>query len=199
MDKKKEAFESVSKVILPKIGDLNFPNRKLLICFASTPAGGKTVLSNALQKKFNSIVINSGDIQRELEKFRDQQFYEGFIQEKREFIYWLMSKIVREYDNKFIILDKCIDRTYEEVDKWCKENKYPFIVISLEVNKDELKRRLVKREGNNADDYLVHLDRWFNEHEEFKKNYKYDLSFNTERKSVESIVKKIDKKLNSSF
>ncbi len=192
MNNSEKVFNEVYQKYKVNLENIDVPNKKLLICYAAVPASGKTAISVILEKRLKGIRINAGDVQMLLEKYRGEQFYEGFIQEKRAFVYWLMQKVVDEFSNKFIILDKSIDRSYDEVLQWSKKNDVPMIVVSLEVSKKELEKRLIEREGSYAKNYLNDLDRWIREHEEFKKTDKHNLIFNTEDNSAEEIVVSIE-------
>jgi 2-hydroxy-3-keto-5-methylthiopentenyl-1-phosphate phosphatase len=171
-------------------------SKRVVICFAGVAASGKTVISKELEKIYKGIRINSIDVYNLFEEYRGKRYYDGFIQEKRSFIYWVMDRVYEQSPNKLIILDKNIDRTYEEVSQWCKEHDSKMIVVSLEASRDTLVKRLIEKEGENAKGYIHDLDRWIGEHEEFKRKYKGDISFNTDETSIKSLLDELVEYIN---
>ncbi len=165
--------------------------KRLVICFAGVPASGKTVIAKELERVYKGIRINSTDVYNLFEEYRGQRFYEGFIQEKRSFIYWLMDRVYEQSPNKLIILDKNIDRSYEEVSKWCNEHSAKMFTICLEASRDTLVERLKKREGDKAEGYIHDLDKWIGEHENFKKKSSGDISFNTDEISIKNLINEL--------
>jgi tRNA uridine 5-carbamoylmethylation protein Kti12 len=143
------------------------------------------------------LVIKGDNVQRDLEEIKQEKYYNGFILEKREYIYKTVEKIQKEFSNKLIILDKSIDRSYDEVLELSKQLGITLFVIALDCSKEELIKRYHDRHDDHANDYIKNLDRWIKDYENAKKNYKYDLIFNTEEKSLENITNEIEKYINS--
>jgi thymidylate kinase len=67
----------------------------------------------------------------------------------------------------------------------------------LDCSEEELIKRYHDRHGHHANDYIKNLERWIKDYENAKKNYKYDLIFNTEEKSLENITNEIEEYINS--
>jgi tRNA uridine 5-carbamoylmethylation protein Kti12 len=184
-------FEDVFKKHIKKLKNIDIENDSLIIAFAGVPGSGKTSIAIELEKRLKGMRISSMDVQLLLEGLRKEKLYEGHILEKREYIYCLLEKIFREYRNKLIILDKGIDRTYEEVKDFCYKNYVKLLVIALDVGKDVVRERLILREGKLAIDYLNNLDRWFEDYQDFKNKGNYDFLFDTEIYTSEEIAERI--------
>lgn len=195
MQNKEEIFNKIYTDYKEKLSNLNVSNSKFLIAFAATPGSGITTLSKSLEASLEAVRISSDEVQSILQEYRGEEFYDGFILEKREFIYYLVKKIINEYENKLIILDKSIDRSYEDIKNLTDELDIPFVTISLETGREELVKRLKNTYGDYAKNYINDLDRWIREHEEFKKRYNYDMLFDTEKESVQQITEKITEKI----
>jgi tRNA uridine 5-carbamoylmethylation protein Kti12 len=188
MNTKEKMFNEVYINYKNKLSNLDSTNSPLLICFAGVPGSGITTISKRLEEELKGVRINSDDVQNILQVYRGKEFYEGFILEKREFIYWLIREIISEYGNKLVILDKSIDRSYEDIKKLAKELDIPFVVISLETSRKELVKRLNNLYGEYAKNYINDLDGWIKGHEEFKKKYRYDMLFDTEVKDPKEVA-----------
>jgi len=190
-----EVFKRIYKIQSKDLKNLERENKKFLIVFAEVPGSGKTTIAMELEKILGGIRINSIDVEKiyqELGNVRN-------IEKKREYILWLMGKISKDFKNKLIILDKGIDRTYKEIAEWVQENEYKLFIIDLDCSRKELEKRLMKREGGNAQNYLAEMDRWFREHEEFQKLGLADVKINTEDGDLSVWREIILKKLKSFF
>jgi tRNA uridine 5-carbamoylmethylation protein Kti12 len=191
MGKRENVFNDIYSEYKNRLSNLDSSNPPLLICFAAVPGSGMTTISKRLESELKGIRINSDDVQNILQEHRGEEFYDGFILEKREFIYWLVRKIVKEFENKLVILDKSIDRSYEDVKNLAKELDIPFVVISLETGRKELVKRLNNQYGDYAKNYINDLDIWIGEHGEFKDTNRYDISIDTEVKDSKEVAEEI--------
>lgn len=191
MNTKENVFNDVYQKYKEKLSNLDIPNNPILITFAAVPGSGITAISKKLEKELKGVRISSDDVQSMLQEYRGEEFYDGFILEKRDFIYWLVKKVVSEYDNKLIILDKSIDRSYGDIKDLAGELGIPFLVISLEAGREELVKRLKNLYGDYSINYINDLDRWIGEHEEFVESKNYDISIDTERNTIEVVLEKI--------
>ena len=191
MDRKEDVFNEIYSVYKDRLSNLDGSHSPLLVCFVGVPGSGITTISKRLEEELKGVRINSDDVQNILQVYRGKEFYKGFILEKREFIYWLVRKIIGEFKNKLVILDKGIDRSYDDVKNLAKEVDISFVVISLETSKEELINRLNNTYGEYAKNYINDLDRWIGEHKEFKESNRYDISIDTKENNVDGVVEKI--------
>jgi broad-specificity NMP kinase len=193
-----EIFQQVFEKQKSEIGDFDYENKPLIITYLGTPGSGKSQISTLLQEKLNCLVIRSDRTQLDLEDIRNEKYYKGYIDEKRQYIYWAVEQIHNKAKNQTIILDKSIDRTYEDTLSLAHKLGYRLVVvIALDCSEEELIKRYHDRHGHHANDYIKNLERWIKDYENAKKNYKYDLIFNTEEKSLENITNEIEEYINS--
>lgn len=164
---------------------------RLVIAFSGAPGSGKTTISKLLEDKFKAVRINSLEVQNYLEDIKREEVYEGIILDKRKYIMWLMSKIAQEGENKLIILDKAIDRTYDDVYKWSKENNYRLFIICLMGNPEVFKDRIIKREVDNAVNYLKDFDRQCTEFLDFQEHHKADVIIDSSKLTPEECLERI--------
>lgn len=188
----KEIFNQIYNKHKNKLKYLTNKNEnRLVIAFAGVPGSGKTAISKLLEDKFKAVRINSLDVQNLLEDIKNEKVYEGVILDKREYIMWLMSKIAREGSNKLIILDKAIDRTYDDVYKWAKENNYHSFVVSLTGDARVFKGRIIKREGDNAVNYLKDFYRQWKEFLDFQEHHKADVIIDSSKLTPEECLERV--------
>lgn len=180
-------FRKIYRTHRKRLKYVNETGRKLLITFAGVPGSGKTVIAKRLEKELKGIRINSISVEKAYVALGNERD----IPTKRAYIYWLMDKIVKEFKNKTIILDKGIERTYEEIFKWVEENNYEIFVIGLNCSRDTLEKRIKQREGDNAKYYLAEMDRWVREYKKYRKLNISDIEINTEEGNINEWVKEI--------
>lgn len=176
----KSIFEKVfeqHKQYLPFINMKN--DQRILIAFAAPPGSGKTAISDILEKKLEGNRINSIHIQPILESLKGEKLYDGVYLDKQEYIMLLLTKIVEEYPNKKIILDKGIERTYSEISDWCKNNCYRLFIFALDTPLEILKKRIIQREGRYAGDYLKDIERQYWEYKHFIAENKVNTTIST--------------------
>lgn len=189
-------FRKIYRTHRKKLKYLDNKGEKLLVTFAGVPGSGKTVIAKELEKKLKAVRINSIDV----EKVYVSLGNERDIATKRAYIDWLMNKIVEEAENKTIILDKGIERTYEYILNWVKENDYKLFVIGVECKRKTAERRIVMREGEeNAKDYLAEMSRWVKEYKKYKKLGISDIVINTEDGNIQEWIKRISKGIKDKF
>lgn len=180
-------FRKIYRIHRKRLKYVNENRRKLLVTFAGVPGSGKTVIARRLEKELRGIRINSIDVEKAYVALGNERD----ISVKRAYIDWLMNKIVKEFKNKTIILDKGIERTHEEILKWVEENNYEIFVIGLDCSRETLERRIKEREGDNAKYYLAEMDRWVREYKKYKRLNISDIEINTEEGNINEWVKEI--------
>lgn len=186
-------FRKIYRTHKKKLKNLDKEGKKLLITFAGIPGSGKSTIAKALEKELEAVRINSIDVEKAYMSLGHKQN----IPVKRAYIEWLMNKIAKEVKNKTIILDKGIERTYEDILKWVKDNDYEIFVIGVECKRKTAERRIVTREGEKkAKDYLAEMDRWKREYREYKKLNISHIIMNTEEGNLKEWVDSITKQLN---
>jgi pantothenate kinase-related protein Tda10 len=85
-----EIFQQVFEKQKSEIGDFDYENKPLIITYLGTPGSGKSQISTLLQEKLNCLVIRSDRTQLDLEDIRNEKYYKGYIDEKRQYIYLLL-------------------------------------------------------------------------------------------------------------
>ena len=187
-----ELFKKIYRTHRRTLRNTDSRGEKLLIAFAGIPGSGKTTIAKELEESLKAVRINSIDVEKAyvaLENERD-------ISTKRAYIDWLMNKIVKEFKNKTIILDKGIERTYEHILDWCKENSYKVFIVGVNCSRKTAEKRIVMREGvETAKDYLAEMSRWLKEYEAYRKLGISDIEINTEEEILSVWRGRILKKL----
>jgi len=170
-------------------------NKRLIICFSGISGSGKTSLAKILEKRYKGVRVNShrvGKIIREL-------IILGFIKKKSDakklqddYQLWLIGN--SQFRNCLIILDRGIDRKYEEVFRIAGKRGYKVFIIRLNVSEKTLRKRILIKNKENAENYFKSFDRWKREFREFGKKIKSDIILeNEEKPDLKLLFRRLDK------
>jgi len=184
------------------IYDTLFPNgtnsdkidlkKRTVIAFAGVPCSGKSTVSRKIEKRYGGVRINLDDVMRIITEKNLVETIEQNEEMKNLFIYTFLKNSFLK--NKLIILDKSMDREYERFFKVCKENEWDYLIVQLKLKKQEAIRRIEKRNSDNLSNWIPRIDKWFNEHEEFKKNVKADILMDGTKSNFEVLFDNLDKR-----
>lgn len=166
--------------------------KRMVITFAGVPCSGKSIVSEEIEKRYGGIRINFDDVMRTISGKDLVNTIEQNEKMKNLFTYSILKN--PPFKNKLLILDRSIDREYENLLKVCNENKWDYFVIQLEITKQEAIKRIKKRNPDNLNNWLPRIDKWFNEHERFKKKVKSDILIKETSFNLKSLFDKLDKK-----
>lgn len=181
MDKKN--FDQISAHFHKTIQNLDIYHPKIVIAFSGIPGSGKTFIAKQLENKYKAVRIQNDKIREAVDKV----FQNISNEEAEKFKDSYLMSVLDELKNKrngLIILDSSMDRRYPKIIKWCKENNFKLIVIKLDITKEIAVKRLKEREGTNAKNYLKNLDRWFLDFKKFNRNYKADITIDSNKDTV---------------
>lgn len=190
----KNKFEIISKRLLPQLKYKDLPNKQLIITFAGVSYSGKTAIAKILEDKYKSVSISSDNLMgiASREYSIKNLDYEKL---KNDYIYYILKN--PPFRNHLIILDKSMDREYKRFFEVCKSNDLNYFLIQLEISRKNAVSRAKKRNPHDLDSWLSRFDRWFREHEEFKKNVKSDVILDGAKPDLKRLFKKIDSILES--
>ena len=189
----KELFEKINRRYVKQLKNLDKSNKKLLICFSGIPGSGKTYIAKILEERYSGVRIRSDDIR---EIIRDLEIEEEKTNDMTyNYLNWFFKNY--KFQNKLIILDKGIDRGYNEIFSLFERNGYEIFTIRLEVPRKIYERRIKEKLGELDENYINNIDRWIRERENFGKNVKSNLTIgNGEKLNLEILFNKLDKLIN---
>lgn len=132
------------------------------ITFAAPVGSSKTPISNYLSGKLNLPVYNNDAVRTEV--IED----EGFLDEKK-FLKIRDDRLKDILEKKIsFILDASVDRRWKFLNDWLKKYGYNWIIISIDLSKDFLKK-LYQVKGYT--DSLKSIDKLMRDHDNFLENY----------------------------
>ncbi len=184
-------IEKIYKIHLKQLKNLDVPHKKLMIFFSGIPGSGKTYISKVIEKRYKAVRIRTDSIRKIIWKLGIRE------ENKKEFLLdkyclWLLSNW--SFANKFIILDKGIDRDYDKISNLAKDNKYEIFLIRLKVPKNVLDKRIFKKKNKRDPHFDSEIGRWTNEWEHFGKRIKPDIVIENENKlDLKPLFLKLDK------
>lgn len=191
--KDKKTFDKISNKLIEKLNYTEKNNKQFVIAFLGVPCSGKTYISKKLEQRYKGIRIDSDEIMkinsqgnlvnntRENEKLKNLYVYS-----------FLKNPPVK---NRLIILDKSIDREYENFFSVCKENNLEYFLIQIDLPKKEMINRIHERNPSNLENWLPRVNKWLKEHEECKENINPDIKVNDINPDLKKIFNSLDKKL----
>jgi len=128
---------------IAQLNNRNVPHKRVLLSFCGAPGSGKTTLAKRLVHDLQAQYIRHDDIRAMIRR-------EGFDPSKMSM--GLISSIVTDTilvndANKLVIIDAGQDRQWERFFTHAKEWEAQPIIIRLNVPKEVLQQRLLRRDG----------------------------------------------------
>lgn len=193
-----KTFEEIYKEHKKQLRYLNYPNKKILICFAAVPASGKTTIAKILENKYMAVRINVDDVARIIsKKFKPKPDFISVEEYKfmlKLYLLWFLETY--KYPNKLIILDGSVDRKYAEVWLLAKQMGFNIFLIDIDTKKKVLIKRIEQRNKKTNLDYLKRLKTWKQDHNLFMKRWHADIVIRNEGKlELNELYNRLDKKL----
>lgn len=165
---------------------LDESNPRVLILFSGTPGMGKTTLAKRLEDYFHGVRIN-------LDLLRKMMSEHGFRYEDPllQYLRWSMLKLLAETSNHLIILDSSVDRKYEICQTLAKEHGFEIYLIRLEVEREEVEKRIVSR-GTDVENLLLNMDGYWRDYEKFGETVEADFYLDNGSESNETLSELIE-------
>lgn len=181
---------------LNTLSNLDKSNPKLIIMFSGTPGMGKTFLAKKLENQFQGLRISSDEVRSifKTEKIKDKD-----SKLLNDYLLWLAKRLTDISPNHLIILDRSIDRTGDMYYKFAKDFGYDVFLIRLDVDRDEVVKR-IKERGSSVENLIRSLDRWWGQYERSIQLYPADYQYNNNHKHndkhFKELVAEIESRLN---
>lgn len=170
----KPTFQTILKEHKKLLKNMYIKNdKKLVICFSAVPASGKTLLSKIIEKKYSAVRINKDKIGQIILSLNPTQSTTEKENLTDQYIHHLFNNY--PFPNTLIILDKSIDREYPKLLNLLKEINFKRFIIRIYSNKQDIINTIKTRNKSNAKEWLVKVDKWFNDFQLSEKNLKSDI------------------------
>jgi len=198
MDIPQETILNVHEDYLKRLNYLSLPRSKLVILFSGIPGAGKTYVAKKLEERYHGVRVRTDDIRESVHKLVgnkeaiDNLDYTTPIVE--QYVRWLVKN--SPFENKLIILDRGIDRTYKEIFSLAEREGYVTFLIRIQASRETLERRIFDKNNCRDPHFDREIDRWTREWEDFGKQVKPDILIENERDNelnLKPLFKKLDK------
>lgn len=127
----------------------------LVVCFSATPGMGKTYIAKLVEEKYQAVRISTDAVRDLIRKSASTMPREETLD---EYLNYFLTHY--KAPNHFFILDASIDRTYKRLFALWESKSVPFIVVRLEVPRQDVAERL-------SASYLPYLDLWQKDYDAF--------------------------------
>lgn len=181
-------LDDIYKIHKNELSNLDVAHPKVMICLAGAPGSGKSHLAGYLGEKLNGVVLSNDRVRRIVEDLDPSLSVAQMQPAVQGYLDYFLDKI-QDSPNGLLILDSAIDRKYQKVFEEADRRGYKKLVIDFDVPKVDLEKA-IRAEKPNPEDFLVHLDQWLAEHEEFKKNVTADIVLNQDS-SYDEVDKRV--------
>ena len=158
----------IYKVHKNELSNLDVAHPKVMICMAGAPGSGKSHLAGYLSERYQGIVLSNDRVRRIIEGLNPNLSVAQTQPIVQDYLAYFLDKI-QDSPNGLLILDSAIDRKYQKVFEEADRRGYKKLVIDFDVPKADL-GAAIRAKKPNSEDFMIHLDRWIDEHEHFKKN-----------------------------
>lgn len=167
-DKYEEIYKiHIDQLCLKNLVDIANPS---LVVFSAIPGSGKSELSRRLEHDCAYLLITNKLIRETIVKSEHDDIIIG------DYTVWFLNKLTRECRPN-IVFDRNIDQWYEESKEWAKENKYQYVLVSINVAMDILTKRLFSRENTMTSGAHETLGFYSEQHKEIQKYMDATVSF----------------------
>ncbi len=183
-----KSFKKIYKEHKKQLKNLNVQNKKLIICFVGIPCSGKTYIAKKIEKKYNAVRINSDDIRKIIDKNITKKEEDGEIILGEHILNLLKNPV---FTNKLIILDRGIERNYEDILKISKSKRWNMFIIKMVVPKNLIIKRIEIKDRERLEKHPEDIKRWFKEYKIFNKNIKADFVFKNDS-DLERLFERLD-------
>ncbi len=175
--------------------NLDKKNPKLVVCFAGPPGSGKTTLAKELEERLQAIRISN----EEIRKIIDSQYPDLSIDEREKVVEDYLGYLIEQLDgepNGLVVIDSGIERKYRRVCDRLHQHGFTTYTINISLSRDTLEER-IRKSKDSPEDYLLHLDTWIIQHEQFEQDVVSDLTLDEESDAIESTISGVSEVLDS--
>lgn len=176
--------KSINKIIheeyTKKLKNISIPHKKLMICFSGFSDSGKTHIAKILEQRYKGIRIRSDNIRTIISNLNPKIS----DTDKDRIVYAYLEKLFEnwKFKNKLLILDRGIDRKYQETFSIFKKQDYKIFIIRLKVSKKVAYKRASERSKGIDQHFINEINRWIREWKDFGKKVKADIIIKNENK-----------------
>lgn len=162
---------------------------RLLISFSAVPGSGKTTLAKRLAEDLQAQYIRADDIRYMLQT----KGVDPVTLKISDIARKITQRIIDHDENKCVILDASIDRTWPEFFERAEKMNMPTCIIRLTIPPEEVKRRLIERDGHGKDE--ADMKKFRADFDVCRDHIEADIELYTQYDYV-AVLRKISQKLN---
>lgn len=189
----KYKFKKITSELKKIIKYPHCKNKSLFILMAGVPCSGKTYLTKKIEEKYNALVINKDSIMEINSRCNLVSNTEENELQKNQYLFSLLKD--NPFQNKLVLIDGSIDRHYKEILDFCKKESLEYFLIEVNISKKAMIEIIHKRNPDNLDNWLPRVDKWIQEHKDFRKHNKVDIKLNGTNPNLDELYLKLDRLL----
>jgi adenylate kinase family enzyme len=191
MDKKQ--YNKISETLFSKLKNTNIYHSPFIITFSGVPGCGKSSLAKLLEQKYRAVRINNDFIREIIRKRKLTNSEEDVEQLLQDYNYHLIENY--PFKNKLIILDKSMDRRYNQFIGLFKSENLEYFVIRLDTPNIEMALKMLGKREEITKQVKNSMKRWFREYHRCCDNLKADITFDVNNIDLNKLFNKLDERL----
>lgn len=182
--------------------DISHSNQ-IMILFSGVPGSGKTRLAKKIEKEYRAVRYENDMVRGILESFPKEYFKNVSANSLESFNNIAKKTLLRDYgydkllikkenllqdykkyflsgysfQNKLIIFDGSVDRSFYSFRDFSKEFNFKLFLIKMPFDKNRIRKRMINRGEGDMTFFDKNLPRWKNDYDELNKKVKADFKF----------------------
>jgi dephospho-CoA kinase len=185
------SFDEISKKFFQTLKNTETENKQLIIAFSGIPGVGKSELARRLEERYRAVRIGNDSIRNIISS---SETFSVSAEEAEILLQNYNEHFIRNYPfgNRFLVLDKSMDRQYKRFFPIFEELGLRYFIIRMHISPEEAIERILKREEIDPAWLQANMERWQREFKDFGKNSRYDLLLDGLNPNYEMVHKRID-------
>ena len=162
MTRLEAAYNDIYKLHAPHIETTSARVKPMLVVFSAIPGSGKSELTKRLVNEHGFLRIANKDIRESIAKTHHEDDVNI-----GEYTLWLLDRLI-EQKTFSIVFDRNIDQWYIPSKEWAERNGYTYVLVQIDVRREILEQRLLKREKDPKAKAFEVLDFYAEKHDDIK-------------------------------
>ncbi|MCB1114108.1 MAG: hypothetical protein KDK62_05065 [Chlamydiia bacterium] len=170
-------YEALFQKQLPSLNHLDVENPPIMVLFSGTPGMGKSTVAKELESVFKGIRFSTDETRI---MFREEGVEFSHLPDYSEYV---LRRLNAVSPNRFIILDRSTDRSFDRLEAFMQELETPYFLIRMIVPREIVEERILSR-GINPEGNLRILDNCWKDYEAFNETHTFDYLFDNKEEDI---------------
>ena len=176
---KSKILKEIAETYIARVKNTEVSHKRLMLLFSGIPCTDKTYLAKKIEKRYHGIRLNSDEARKVIKKLGRQKYPELLNEKyKEEVLRYCLHQWITKYPfkNRLFILDKGIDRDFEDISRLAKKAKFKIFLIRITSTKENAEKGAMLKLGKPDRNFIENIDRWVREYKKFGKTHKADIT-----------------------